>query len=57
VSFLSAVLQRSIEQLQRSYTICQWEVDNPFIGKLVKFLSLGGVSFHDPDGCEDDLVD
>jgi hypothetical protein len=28
---------------------------NPLIGKLVKILSLGGISFHDPDSHEEDL--
>jgi hypothetical protein len=31
------------------------EGNDPLIGKLVKILSLGGISFHDPDGCEEDL--
>jgi hypothetical protein len=31
------------------------EGNDPLIRKLVKILSLGGVSFHDPDGCEEDL--
>jgi hypothetical protein len=31
------------------------EGKDPLIRKLVKILSLGGVSFHDPDGYEEDL--
>jgi hypothetical protein len=31
------------------------EGNDPLIGKLVKVLSLGGVTFHDPDGCEEEL--
>jgi hypothetical protein len=28
------------------------DADDPLIGKLVKTLALGGVSFHDPDGSD-----
>jgi hypothetical protein len=31
------------------------EGNDPLIGKLVRVLSLGGVTFHDPDGCEEEL--
>jgi hypothetical protein len=31
------------------------EGDDHLIGKLIKVLSLGGVTFHDLDGCEEDL--
>jgi hypothetical protein len=34
---------------------CLKDVDNPLIGKLVKILALGGVSFHDPDSSDEDL--
>jgi hypothetical protein len=31
------------------------EDTDPLIGRLLKVLSLGGISFHDPDGCEEEL--